>query len=107
MNSTDSPLSFIDHAADIDDFVSFKMDIDTPSIELPIFAYIIEHPEIAEKIDEFFFELHFDCEVLGPLGWHITSRPLEIFMGEKFDRVFAFNAFTKLRDLGIRAHVWP
>ena len=105
INSTDSPLFFIEHATEVDDFVAFKLDVDTPSVELPILQYILEHPSIAEKIDEFFFELHFDCEVMMHLGW---DRPQETtFMGKTFDRTFAFEVFTKLREMGIRAHVWP
>jgi hypothetical protein len=36
LNSTDSPLAFIQNIAEEDDFVSFKLDVDTPSVELPI-----------------------------------------------------------------------
>lgn len=105
INSSDSPLAFIDQAAEVDDFVAFKLDVDTPAVELPILQYILEHPEIAAKIDEFFFELHFLCEIMIWLGW--GEPKIKEFMGKPFDRVFAFESFTKLREMGIRAHIWP
>ena len=60
----DSPLRFIKQLATEDDFVSFKLDIDHPSTEIPIAQMILSDPELTKLVDEFFFELHFDCEVV-------------------------------------------
>merc|ERR1719183_358800 len=39
-----------------DDFCAFKLDIDTPSIELPIVQQLLESPTIGQVLDEVFFE---------------------------------------------------
>ena len=59
----DSPVRFIKQLATEDDFVSFKLDIDHPATEIPIALMILSDPELTKLVDEFFFELHFDCEV--------------------------------------------
>ncbi|RYH29444.1 hypothetical protein EON65_08450 [archaeon] len=41
------------------DFVSFKLDIDAPSVEIPIAQQMLSDPHLASLVDEFFFELHF------------------------------------------------
>ena len=42
-----------------DDFVSFKLDIDHPDTEIPIALSLLQDPNLAAMVDEFFFELHF------------------------------------------------
>jgi hypothetical protein len=64
MSQPDSPLKFIDRIADVDDFVSFKLDIDTPEVELPIIYELMNNKTVAAKVDELFFELHFICEYM-------------------------------------------
>jgi hypothetical protein len=39
--------------------VSFKLDIDTPQVEIPIALELLRNDEVGGLIDEFFFELHF------------------------------------------------
>lgn len=51
------------------DFVSFKLDIDTPDVELPIAQELLADPALHGLVDEFFFELHFRCEVMMDCGW--------------------------------------
>jgi hypothetical protein len=98
-----NPLRIIKEIATLDDFVSFKLDIDTPSDEIPIALDILANPDIAELIDEFFFELHFNCPLLkGCWG----SLP-ESVAGLKLDRITAMNLFQKYRQMGIRSHFWP
>ncbi|KAJ1429867.1 hypothetical protein B484DRAFT_328736, partial [Ochromonadaceae sp. CCMP2298] len=87
------------------DFVSVKLDIDTPDTEIPIVLQIASQPHIARLIDEFFFELHFRCEILMYCGWG-GSMP-EQFEGLKLDRLNAMLLFADLRRQGIRSHVWP
>jgi hypothetical protein len=38
-------------------------------VEIPIALEILRRPEVTRLIDEFFFELHFRCEVLMPCAW--------------------------------------
>lgn len=85
--------------------MSFKLDIDTPSIEVPIALEILSDTELHHLIDEFFFELHFRCEIMMYCGWK-TKMPVE-YMGLKLDRLHALNFFQQLRKVGIRAHFWP
>jgi hypothetical protein len=88
-----------------DDFVSFKLDIDTPGVEVPIALELLNNPEFTELVDEFFFELHFRCEFLGKLCWGLTMP--ENFLGFKLSRSGALDFFAKLRHKGIRSHFWP
>jgi hypothetical protein len=88
------------------DFVAFKLDIDTPKVEIPIVLDLLsKDSDFAEYIDEFFFELHFRCEVMMPCGW--DSKMPEEFMGLKLDRHGALQLFGDLRRRGVRAHFWP
>jgi len=97
----DSPLRFIDSVAE-HDFVSFKLDIDHPSTEIPIAMEIAT--SASDLVDEFFFEFHFHCEVLQHCGWgHVPKEHL----GVKLDRLSIFNFFLDLRRKGVRSHIWP
>ena len=113
-----SPLSSSTEAADSvqaflkklkvtpNDFVSFKLDIDTPAVEIPI-ALELLNPEsaFAGLVDEFFFELHFRCEIMMPCGW--DDKMPEEYAGLKLDRFGALKFFSDIRRKGIRAHFWP
>jgi len=101
----DSAVTFIKNLALPDDFVSFKLDIDTPQVEVPIALDIRNDPGISSLIDEFFFELHFRCEFLMVCGW--GSAMPEEYMGLKLDRPRVLEFFGDLRRKGIRAHFWP
>ena len=88
------------------DFVAFKLDIDTPRIEIPIALDLLkEDSHFAEYIDEFFFELHFRCEIMTMCGWG-RGMP-ESFQGLRLDRPSALQFFADLRHRGIRSHFWP
>ena len=113
MNSPVSPsvgdalsvMRIIDQMATEEDFVSFKLDIDTPEVEIPIFLDILRNPERSAKLDELFFELHFHCEVMRDCGWG-SRIPTEV-MGLKLDRYHALKAFQDIRVKGVRSHFWP
>eukprot|EP01038_Epipyxis_sp_PR26KG_P010747 gene10747-14434_t len=104
INSSYSPLHVIKRVATKDDFVSFKLDIDTPNIELPIAMQIASDPDLAAYIDEFFFELHFRCEGMMSCGWGYDIPEQE--NGLKLRRYDVMMFFKKLRNLGVRAHMW-
>eukprot|EP01040_Poterioochromonas_malhamensis_P001720 gene1720-1825_t len=105
-SETHSVLRQIDEVAEEGDFVAFKLDVDRSSVELPIALEILRNPKYHRKIDEFFFELHFHCEVVGPCCWDHDYIPSDI-NGFTLDRLHAFNFFQELRYAGIRAHFWP
>eukprot|EP01041_Mallomonas_annulata_P013430 gene13430-28479_t len=87
------------------DFVAFKLDIDTPYVEIPIALSLLQNPEFYTIIDEFFFELHFRCEILRSCCWR---EPTPHKFGEYvMDRAGALEFFSDLRKRGIRAHFWP
>ena len=85
-----------------EDFVAFKLDIDTPEIEVPIVLKLIRDPQMTKLIDEFFFELHFHSEV--ECGW--SKAVPAVLDGLVLDRTGALQLFRTLREDGIRAHVW-
>jgi hypothetical protein len=99
-----SPLRIISQMAREEDFVSFKLDIDTPEVELPIVLEIATNQTIARLIDEFFFEMHFHCELMEECGWGYVPPEM---LGLKLDRVNAMELLLTMRTQGIRAHVWP
>jgi len=114
-----SPDRIIRSIARPKDFVSFKLDIDYPSIEMKLAMELLggdsndnnsgsgsgSGSDLASLVDEFFFELHFRCEVMTNCGWGKSTPPemegLQMVRGE----VLEF--FRKIRRKGVRAHVWP
>lgn len=101
----DNPLRIMQQVATPQDFVSFKLDIDTPAVELPIAIQLLQDPKISNLIDEFFFELHFRCEVMTSCGWG-KRVPAESH-GFTLERPQVLQFFLDLRRKGIRAHIWP
>lgn len=88
------------------DFVAFKLDIDTPTIEIPIALELLNtSSDFSQLVDEFFFELHFRCEILMVCGW--DDEMPEDFMGMHLQRYDAMKFFSDLRHRGIRSHFWP
>jgi len=82
------------------DFCAFKLDIDTPSVELPIVQQFIAQPDATRaSLDELFFEHHVHG-LMQNYGWGFDEGAV--------DGTFAdsYGLFTKLRQLGVRAHSW-
>jgi hypothetical protein len=104
-NDPDSPLRFISSIATKDDFVSFKLDVDKADIEIPIAMELINNPAFTDLVDEFFFEIHYQCEIMKKCGWG-KRVPLDQ-SGLELGRPNVMDFFLRLRKLGIRAHVWP
>ena len=101
----DSPLRMLRQRARPDDFVSFKLDIDTPEIEILTTLEVLRNPNISRLIDEFFFELHFRCDIMMNCGWG-DSMPT-VFRGLSLSRYNSMELFLNLRKIGIRSHFWP
>ena len=100
-----SPLRVIKQMAKPEDFVSFKLDIDTPAVEVATVLQLLENPELYSLVDEFFFELHFRCSVMMGCGWG-KKIPKEV-QGLQLSRKSAMELFVNLRKRGIRSHFWP
>eukprot|EP01039_Chlorochromonas_danica_P000253 gene253-272_t len=97
---------FIQQIARKEDFVSFKLDIDTPSVEVPIALRILREKGLLDLIDEYFFELHFDCEFLSHDGGVWGAPPPPEIDGLRMNRLGALKYFQELRNDGLRAHIW-
>lgn len=102
-----NPLQLIRRIAKPEDFVSFKLDVDTADVEIPIALKLLNSPSLLELVDEFFFELHFRCDYMNRCGWDYRGKPPEKLAGLVLDRPHAFDFFQSLRKRGVRAHVWP
>lgn len=103
LDHKDNPLTALEAIVEPKDFVAFKLDVDTTNIELPIALAILRDPKFTRLVDEFFFELHYNCPILGP-EWKARGPD---FDGLKLNLDGAFNYFTQVREAGIRAHFWP
>ncbi len=100
-----SVMRIIKQIASEEDFVSLKLDVDTPEVEIPIVQQLVADEALHRVVDEFFFELHFRCEIMMYCGWR-DQMPKE-HNGLTLDRPHALQLFRTLRQKGIRAHVWP
>jgi hypothetical protein len=104
-NSSDvsSPLHIIKEIAQPGDFVVFKLDIDTPSVELPILRVLLGDPELLELVDEFFFEYHV---LFGPMNesWFQSKNPSPAPTSDTL--ADSYTVFRTLREKGVRAHSW-
>jgi len=92
-----NPVNRIHQLCTEKDFCAFKLDIDTPSVELPIVQQLIAQADATKaSLDEFFFEHHVHGLMQG-WGW-----------GDSVEGSFAdsYNLFTQLRQMGVRAHSW-
>ena len=107
-NSSNSVINTIESVAHKEDFVTLKLDVDNPNVELPILADILQRPGVANLIDEFFFEFHFRCEIMNK-WWQgtISLNDTAPKYGFELDRPHVMDVFQKLRYMGIRAHIWP
>ena len=98
-HNADNPFMHMKALAKPEDYVVFKLDVDAPTVELPLVQQILESKELQSLIDEFFWE------------HHVIKSPTTAFWAEDtFDtnRTMAdsFRLFSQLRHLGIRAHSW-
>jgi len=81
------------------DFVVVKIDIDNSPIEEALIAELLDDGELATLIDELYFEHHVRDSPMWAYGWRantVTNQTL----------VHSYNTFTRLREMGIRAHSW-
>jgi len=96
-----SPLNIIKKIAQPGDFVVLKLDIDTPSVELPIVRELLNDPKLLELLDEFFFEYHVSFAPMNP-SWFGSENPTIT----KDTLADSYRVFRILREKGVRAHSW-
>ena len=100
-----NPLNLVKSIVEPHDFVAFKLDIDTSSIEIPIFIELIENPALYNVVDEFIFELHYNCPFMSS-SWHGIGVPKGLEDKITLNRVGALKLFSELRHKGVRSHFW-
>lgn len=88
-------LRFLQASASVDDFVVVKVDIDGGP-ELEIVQTIAHRPELAQLVDELYFEYHFEFDF--HFGWGKS------FAGRTVDT--AIDLMHRLRQAGVRSHFW-
>jgi len=94
-----NPLHSILEKFNEDDFIVVKLDVDTPSVELPLAHQLLQGGKdgIYHKlVDQFYFEHHVHLEELSPY-W---KRTMHGTVKDSLDLFFA------LRKKGISAHFW-
>lgn len=99
-----SLLSMIGSTVSTGDFVSLKLDIDSPKIENKIALDILHSSYYSDRIDEFYYELHHRCPIMSWCAWG-NSMPEEMH-GIKLTIGHVLQFFEELRKKGIRAHMW-
>ena len=118
LNSKMNPLRMIKDLAGPDDFVVFKLDIDTITVELQFISQILEDSSISGLIDELYFEHHVHRSPMEHHGWvrastnagmdkepsHINSTKYTVRKDN--DITASYEIFHALRERGIRAHSW-
>lgn len=91
-----NPLKHILKQFSADDFIVVKLDVDNPSVELPLVEQILTDASIAELIDQFYFEHHVLLEELrGAWGEGVQGSVLS-----------SLELFQTLRSRGVAAHFW-
>jgi len=82
-----------------DDVVIVKLDIDTPSIELPLAQQLLNDTRLHQLVDHFYFEHHVAMnDILAPYAWKYNQ-----VQGSFHD---SLQLFAGLRQKGIAAHSW-
>jgi len=100
-------LALIEEIGKEEDFIAFKLDVDTTGVEIPLVLEILNSHKLVHLIDEFFFELHFRCEYLMYCGWYSMQKAPKVYNGLILDRSHVLMFFQALRQHGVRAHIWP
>jgi len=100
-----NPLLHLRSLAKPEDFVVFKLDIDTPAIELSIVQQILADPHgVGRLIDEFYWEHVVVNTPMQNFGWRHDLR--RVPPRERQTLRDSYRFFRELREMGIRAHSW-
>lgn len=105
-----NPLDLIKRTCKKSDFVVFKLDIDTPSVEIPLVRQLLVDDDAVALIDEMFFEYHVREKYMGPewFGPAYPHDPKNWWGGSSTndDLEDAYKLFSQLRARGLRIHSW-
>jgi len=96
----DNPWTMLKKNFRPDDFIVVKLDIDTPSVEMPLFQQLLASPELQELVDVFYFEHHVEMDEMQTFwGAHGSGKT-------KGSLTESLEMFQKLRKAGVAAHYW-
>ena len=82
-----------------EDFVVVKIDIDNSTVEEPLVAQLLADRALAARVDEIYYEHHVRNTPMWRCCWKqntVTNHML----------ADSYEVFSRLRELGIRAHSW-
>ena len=96
-----NPLTLIRSLTRPEDFVVFKLDIDTLDTELRIVQQLLADKELIGLVDEFYFEYHLHNRVMR------MHKQGEEGMTEENDLASWYAMVGPARHAGLRMHLWP
>ena len=98
-----NPLRALRYIARAEDFVVLKLDMDPRSdIEESLIAQLIADEGLSSLVDELYYEHHVFLSPMIQKGWGDAL----LRAGSTQTLATSYNIFSKLRELGIRAHSW-
>lgn len=102
--SVRNPLVHLRALARPEDFVVFKLDVDSPSIELAIIEQLVADRSTASLIDDFYWEHVVKNTPMDHFGWGHDLRRMPISQHQTLADSYSY--FGRLRSMGVRAHSW-
>jgi hypothetical protein len=93
-----NPLSMVLDNFNEDDLIVFKLDIDTPSLEMPLAQQLLKDDRFNTMIDQFYFEHHVHLFEIYKNWW--GRGQVEGSVKDTLE------LFSQLRQKGIPAHFW-
>ena len=94
-----NPLEWVRVLTSPEDYVVLKLDIDTPTIERALIDQMLADSEVRSRVDELYWEHEVHTSPMVHQGWGAHGWPNETLAQ-------SYELFTRLRELGIRAHSW-
>jgi len=93
--SEENPWNILRESFNEDDFIVVKLDIDTPSVEMPLVNQLLEREDLHRLVDQFYFEHHVQITEMNT-SWIPRNGSLHE----------SLTLFHELRKKGIAAHSW-
>lgn len=90
--------SVIKSLAKKNDYVMFKLDIDSGNVERGTVEHLLSHPQDLAYIDEFLWEHHVEGNYLMKHAWKNSTDDMSVHDSYQY--------FLRLRQKGVRAHSW-
>ena len=101
----DNIITQLNKRCHIDDFCSFKLDIDTPGQERLINNALLSSPSMMALVDEYFFEHHVRNNVMRRHGLGEVRNNKSV-VNENNSLTSWYTMAIRARKLGLRTTVW-